>query len=65
MIEHEISMARDQDLFASIAAMKRAAALARLVAVQTGTAIVVSKNEKIVRRTAAELQAESQHKEGA
>jgi hypothetical protein len=39
--------------------MKRAASLARQVAVQTGTAIVVTKDEKIIRRTAAELMTES------
>ena len=59
MIESELSKAKDQDLISSVEAMKRAAALARQVAVQTGTAIVVSKDEKIVRRTAAELVAQS------
>jgi hypothetical protein len=44
-------------LIASVAAMKRAAALARKVAVQTDTAIIVCQHEKIIRRTAAELQA--------
>ncbi|WP_300437484.1 hypothetical protein [Zoogloea sp.] len=55
MTQQELSRAKDQDLIFSVEAMKRAAALARQVAVQTGTAIVVSKDEKIVRRTAAEL----------
>ena len=55
MTQHELAKAKDQDLMASLAAMKRAAALARQVAMQTGTAIVVSKDEKIVWRTAAEL----------
>ena len=59
MIESELSKAKDQDLISSVEAMKRAAALARQVAVQTGTAIVVSKDEKIMRRTAAELVAQS------
>ena len=59
MTQHELSKAKDQDLISSVEAMKRAAALARQVAVQTGTAIVVSKDEKIVRRTAAELVAQS------
>ena len=59
MNESELSKAKDQDLISSVDAMKRAAALARQVAVQTGTAIVVSKDEKIVRRTAAELVAQS------
>ena len=57
-------MARDQDLVASVAAMKRAAALARQIAVQTGTAIVVSSGDKIVRRTAAELSVDQREKVG-
>ena len=60
MTQHELSKAKDQDLISSVQAMKRAAALARQVAVQTGTAIVVSKDGKIVRRTAAELVAQSE-----
>ena len=59
MNQQELSKAKDQDLISSVEAMKRAAALARQVAVQTGTDIVVSKDEKIVRRTAAELVAQS------
>ena len=59
MNARELSKAKVQDLISSVEAMKRAAALARQVAVQTGTAIVVSKDEKIVRRTAAELVAQS------
>ena len=55
MTQHELSKAKDQDLISSVGAMKRAAALARQVAVQTGTAIVVSKDEKLIWRTAAEL----------
>ncbi|MBL0283765.1 MAG: hypothetical protein IPQ01_07565 [Zoogloea sp.] len=46
MIESELSKAKDQDLISSVETMKRTAALARQVAVQTGTAIVVSKDEK-------------------
>lgn len=53
---NELSQAKDQDLIASVAAMKRAAAMARQIAIQTGTAIVVCEDEKIIRRTAAELQ---------
>ena len=51
--------ARSSDLRGSWQALQRAAQRAREVAVQTGTAIVVSKDEKIVRRTAAELVAQS------
>lgn len=65
MTRHELSKAKDQDLISSVAAMKRAAALARQVAVQTGTAIVVSEDEKMVRRTAAELVAAQLKKSSA
>ena len=58
MTQQELCKAKDQDLIASVAAMKRAAALARQVAVQTGTRIVVNVNETIVWRTALQLQAE-------
>lgn len=59
MSQRDIAKAKDQDLFLSVQAMKRAALLARQVAVQTGTAIVIRQGNKIVRRTAAELVAES------
>lgn len=49
MTRHELGKAKDKDLVASVAAMKRAAAMARKAAVQTDTAIVVVQNEKIVR----------------
>lgn len=55
MTQQELFNAKNQDLIASVEAMKRAAHLARKVAVQTGTAIVIFENEKIVWRTAAEL----------
>lgn len=58
MTQQELCKAKDQDLIASVAAMKRAAALARQVAVQTGTRIVVNVNDTIVWRTALQLQAE-------
>jgi hypothetical protein len=58
MTQQELCKAKDQDLIASVAAMKRAAALARQVTVQTGTRIVVNVNDTIVWRTALQLQAE-------
>lgn len=54
---NELSQAKDPDLIASVAAMKQAAAMLRQAAIQTGTAIVVYEDQKIIRRTAAELQA--------
>lgn len=58
MTRQELDKAKDKDLIASVAAIKRAAAQARQIAVQTGTAIVVGRGGKIVRRTAAELAGE-------
>ena len=57
MIKNELANAKDKDLSLSLIAIKRAAAMARQVAVQTGTAIVIRENQKIVRLTAAQLQA--------
>jgi len=54
----DIHKAKDQDIPASLAAMKRAAALARELAIQTNTAIIVLKDEQIVRLTAKELRQE-------
>lgn len=55
MKKQDISTAKDSDLRASQAAMQRAAALARQVAIQTNTAIVVEQNGKVLRVTADEL----------
>jgi imidazolonepropionase-like amidohydrolase len=51
----DISQAKNKDLAGSLAAMKRAAVMARELAVQTNTAIVVVRDGKIVRITADEL----------
>jgi hypothetical protein len=51
----DISKARNPDTRASLAAMKRAAAAARTIAIQTDTEIVVVRDGKPVRITAAEL----------
>lgn len=50
-----ISQAKDKDLVGSLAAMRRAARMAREQAILTNTAIVVTKDNKIVRITAEEL----------
>ena len=55
MTEEQLSHARDKDLPASLIAMRRAARLAREHAVRTDTAIIVFKDQKIVRVTADEL----------
>lgn len=55
MTREQISQAKDKNLAASLAAMQRAAAAARQIAVHTGTAIVVVRDAKPVRITAEEL----------
>lgn len=58
MSPQELSTAKDPDLKASMEAMKRAAALARKLAIQTDTAVVLVKDGEIVRLTAEELRKE-------
>lgn len=58
MTPHELHKAKNQDLVASLQAMQRAAALARKQAIQTDTAIVVLKDQEIVRLTAEEIRKE-------
>lgn len=58
MTQQELHKAKDKDLIASLAAMKRAAAQARKQAIQTDTAIVVLKDQKIIRLTAKEIRQE-------
>lgn len=60
MTPHELRHAKDKDLIASLEAIKRATALARKQAVQTDTAIVVLKDQKIIRLTAEEIRQEGQ-----
>ena len=55
MKAQDLSKARNPDLRASMAAMQRAAELARKIAIQTDTAIVVVKDGKPVRITADQL----------
>jgi len=55
MKQQDLSKAKNSDLRASLAAMQRAAELARRTAVQTGTAIVVVQNGRLVRISAEEL----------
>ena len=57
MSRADISEAKNPDLRSSMAAMRRAAALARKTAIQTDTAIVVVRDGKVVRIPAAELRA--------
>ncbi|WP_313919631.1 hypothetical protein [Tahibacter sp.] len=55
MSARPISEAKDPDLRASVAAMNRAAELAREIAIQTDTSLVVVINGQIVRIPAKEL----------
>lgn len=56
--EQELSKAKNPDLRASLAAMRRAADMARRTAIQTNTEIVIVKDGKPVRVTAEELRKE-------
>lgn len=51
----DISIAKDPDLRASMVAMQRAAELARKVAIQTDTGIVIVRDGQIVHISAQEL----------
>lgn len=63
MTTPDISTAKDPDLRASMAAMQRAAALARKTAIQTDTGIVIVRDGQIVHVSAQELrQAASEEK---
>ncbi len=55
MMQNKLSEARNPDLRASLPALQRAAMLARKIAVQTDTEIIVAKDGKLVRISAAEL----------
>jgi hypothetical protein len=55
MKQQDLSKAKNPDLRASVAAMQRAAELARRTALQTDTAIVVVQNGKLVRISAEQL----------
>lgn len=59
MKPQDLSKAKNPDLRASLAAMKRAAALARQTAMQTDTAIIMARDGKPVRVSAEELRQES------
>ncbi len=55
MKPRDISEAKNPDLPASLNAMRRAAAMARETAIRTGTAVVVVRDGKPVRISAAQL----------
>jgi hypothetical protein len=55
---HEISQARNPDLRTAMMAMQRAAELARQIAIQTNTAIIVVREGQLIRITAEQLRQE-------
>lgn len=55
----DLSTAKDPDLRASLAAMQRAAALARKIAMQTNTGIVIVQDNELRYITADELRLEA------
>ncbi|MGE0667383.1 MAG: hypothetical protein AB7O49_12570 [Sphingomonadales bacterium] len=55
MTPQELSKAKNPDLRTSLVAMRRAAEMARKIAIQTNTAIVMVRDGKPVRVTAEEL----------
>ncbi len=57
----DLSLAKNPDLRASVAALQRAAEMARQVAIQTNTAIVVMENGKLVRIPAEVLVQQQKH----
>lgn len=59
MRQQELFKAKNPDLRASLAAMQRAAELARKIAVQTDTEIVVVRDGKLVRVPAEQLRGDT------
>ncbi|MBK8207819.1 MAG: hypothetical protein IPK87_13675 [Planctomycetes bacterium] len=57
MMQQDLAKARNPDLRSSLTAIARAAAMARQIAVQTNTAIVVVKDGKLTRIPAELLRA--------
>jgi hypothetical protein len=58
MSQRDLSEAKNPDLRASLAAMRRAAEMARTTAIQTNTGIVIVQDGKPVSITADELRRE-------
>ena len=58
MTQQELSKAKNPDLRAALAALRRAAQMARITAIQTDTEIVIVKDGKPVRIPAEELRKE-------
>lgn len=61
MNPRDISQASDPDLRASLTALRRAAALARKTAIQTGTDLIVVRDGQIVRISADTLRSQTKN----
>lgn len=58
MTRRDLSKAKNPDLRGSLAAMRRAAELARQIAIQTDTGIVIEQDGKLIHITAEQLRRE-------
>ena len=61
MINNDISNAKDPDLRNALAALRRASLMARKIAIQTDTNIVVIRDGKIIRISADELRRQEEN----
>ncbi len=61
MINNDISKAKDPDLRNALVALRRASLMARKTAIQTGTNIVLFKDGRMIRISAAELQRQEEN----
>jgi hypothetical protein len=61
----DISEAKDPNLAAALIALRRAAALARKIAIQTDTHIVIMENGQLIRIGADELRRQAKETEDA
>lgn len=60
MTPQDLHTAKDPDIRASLQALKRAAMLAREIALETNTGIVVVRNNQIIRLSAEQLRRKRQ-----
>lgn len=65
MEAQDLSKAKSPELRASLAALRRAAALARKTAIQTDTALVIVRDGKLVRISADQLRREAHNRKPA
>ena len=63
MTQKDLSKAKNPDIRNSLAAMQRAAEFARKIALQTGTALVMVKDGKIMHIPAEQLRKDDQERE--